>query len=345
MKKVGLVMRKIQFTESQGPRVFADRLKQICKEFGIDIVFISPDRHVSGYDWIPGYEHEKGDLVNYDIVLDKIYSENIDHVIYTVSGFTYLKMFIKNSVLFPHSFPDPALTGYEMMKPFYQMVDKAIVQTEFLKRELDSKFGVRDVTVIPIGFNESIAEKYFDPSQIVENRVLWIGRDEENRRPDLVFEYARQNPDKEVFMVFGGLRYKESIKRYKIPGNVNLQFALTQDEIFSLMNTAKVYWSCSKFDTFAMPLTEALAMGKIIVKPEHPCYDHISSKQTFSGNEKNWFELVNMAASLPKRVSFENRQYAFENFSSKIMKQGYRDFFDQWFSNTGTPEAELSVSL
>jgi glycosyltransferase involved in cell wall biosynthesis len=330
MKKVGLVMRKIQFTEAQGPRVFADRLKQIGSELGIDIVFISPERHVSGYDWIAGYEHEKGDLVNYDIVLDKIYSEKIDHVIYTVSGFTYLKMFIKNSVLFPHSFPDPALTGYEMMKPFYQIVDKAIVQTEFLKRELVRNFGVTDVTVIPIGFNENLAKKHFDPSQIVHNRILWIGRDEENRRPDLVVEYARQNPDKEVFMIFGGERYRESMKRYNIPDNIKMQFALTQDEVFALMNTAKVYWSCSTFDTFSMPLTEALAMGKIVVKPEHPCYGHINSKHAFSGNEKNWFELVNMAVASTNKVSLENRDYAWEKFSSTVMKHGYRDFFDKW---------------
>ncbi|TCJ01941.1 glycosyltransferase [Cytobacillus praedii] len=330
MTKVGLVMRKIQFTEAQGPRIFAERLKAIGEELGIEIIFISPERHVSGYDWLPGYEHEKGDLVNYDIVLDQIYSQKIDHVIYTVSGFTYLKMFLKNSVLFPHSFPDPALTGYEMMKPFYQIVDKAIVQTEFLKKEMARHYGVHDVTVIPIGFNETLANKYYDPSQVVDNRILWIGRDEENRRPDLVIEYAHKNPDKEVFMVFGGERYRESMKKYQIPSNVKLQFALSQDEIFTLMNSAKVYWSCSKFDTFAMPLTEALAMGKIIVKPEHPCYDHISAKYSFSGNEKNWFELVNMAASVPIKASMENRNYAFDAFSNTVMREGYRTFFNEW---------------
>ncbi|WP_057763022.1 glycosyltransferase [Cytobacillus praedii] len=330
MTKVGLVMRKIQFTEAQGPRIFAERLKVIGEELGIEIIFISPERHVSGYDWLPGYEHEKGDLVNYDIVLDQIYSQKIDHVIYTVSGFTYLKMFLKNSVLFPHSFPDPALTGYEMMKPFYQIVDKAIVQTDFLKKEMARHYGVHDVTVIPIGFNETLANKYYDPSQVVDNRILWIGRDEENRRPDLVIEYAHKNPDKEVFMVFGGERYRESMKKYQIPSNVKLQFALSQDEIFTLMNSAKVYWSCSKFDTFAMPLTEALAMGKIIVKPEHPCYDHISAKYSFSGNEKNWFELVNMAASVPIKASMENRNYAFDAFSNTVMREGYRLFFNEW---------------
>jgi glycosyltransferase involved in cell wall biosynthesis len=333
MKKVGLVMRKIQFTESQGPRVFADRLKQIASELGVEIVFISPERHVSGYDWIPGYEHEKGDLVNYDIVLDQIYKENIEHVIYTVSGFTFLKMFIKNCVLFPHSFPDPALTGYEMMKPFYSIVDKAIVQTDFLKREITRNFGVTDVNVIPIGFNEQLANMYYDPDQVVDNRILWIGRDEENRRPDLVIEYAHQNPDKEVYMVFGGVRYKESMKKYDIPNNVKLQFALTQDEVFALMNTAKVFWNCSKFDTFAMPLTEAMAMGKIIVKPEHPCYGHISSQHSFSGNEQNWFELVNMAAAAPIKASAENRQYAFDKFSSSVMKEGYKNFFEDWLND------------
>ncbi|AWB43076.1 glycosyl transferase [Paenibacillus sp. CAA11] len=334
MSKVGLVMRKIQFTEAQGPRVFAERLQAIGRELGVEIVFISPERHVSGHDWLPGYEHEKGDLVNYDIVLDQIYAQGIEHVIYTVSGFTFLKMFIKNSVLFPHSFPDPALTGYEMMKPFYTMVDKAVVQTDFLKRQLASQFGVTDTTVIPIGFSESLAEKHFDPSQVVENRILWIGRDEENRRPDLVLEYARRNPDKEVFMVFGGERYRESTKKYDIPGNVKLRFALTQSQVFELMNSAKVYWSCSKFDTFAMPLTEALAMGKIVVKPEHPCYDHISSSHAFAGNEKNWFELVNMAAASPRSWSAENRDYAFEKFSSRVMKEGYQSFFSSWLSTT-----------
>lgn len=323
-------MRKIQFSEAQGPRIFAERLKAIGKELGVEIVFISPERHVSGYDWVQGYEHEKGDLVNYDIVLDQLYSQKIDHVIYTVSGFTYLKMFLEKSVLFPHSFPDPALTGYEMMKPFYQIVDKAIVQTEFLKRELARNFGVDDVSVIPIGFNEELARKYYDPSQVVDNRILWIGRDEENRRPDLPIEYARRNPDKDVYMVFGGERYRESMKKYNIPENVKLQFALTQDEIFELMNSAKVYWSSSKFDTFAMPLTEALAMGKMVVKPEHPCYDHISAQHSFAGNEKNWFELVNMAAANPSKTSQSNREYAFQSFSGSVMKEGYRKFFSEW---------------
>lgn len=337
-------MRKIQFMEAHGPLIYAERLKKLCREFGVEIVFISPERHVSGYDHLPGYEHEKGDLVNYDIVLDKIYAEKIDHVIYTVSGFTFLKMFIKNSVLFPHSFPDPALTGYEMMKPFYGIVDKAIVQTDFLKHEFKTKFGVEDVTVIPIGFDEHLAEKYFDPSQIVENRVLWIGRDEENRQPGVVLEYARQNPDKEVFMVFGGERYRESIKKYKIPDNVKLKFALSQEEIFALMNTAKVYWNSSKFDTFAMPLTEAMAMGKIIVKPSHPCYDHINSRHAFSGNEYNWFELVNMALAAPDKFSLDNRILAFDKFSSTVMKQGYKDFFDKWLG--GIPEEnEQAYSL
>lgn len=330
MKKIGLVMRKIQFTEAQGPRVFAERLRDIGRELGVEVVFISPERHVSGHDWLPGYEHEKGDLVNYDIVLDQIYSQNIEHVIYTVSGFTFLKMFLPKSVLFPHSFPDPALTGYEMMKPFYGIVDKAIVQTEFLRKQMNDVFGVTDVDVIPIGFNEALAERFFDPSVIVENRVLWIGRDEENRRPDLVLEYARQNPDKDVVMVFGGERYKESVKKYNIPHNVTLRFALSQDEVFSLMNSAKVYWSCSRFDTFAMPLTEALAMGKIVVKPEHPCYGHISSRHAFAGNENNWFELVNMAAASPLKYSRDNRDYAFEKFSATVMKRGYERFFGEW---------------
>lgn len=330
MTKVGLVMRKIQFSEAQGPRIFADRLKSIGNELGVEVVFISPERNVSGYDWIKGYEHEKGDLVNYDVVLDQIYSQKIDHVIYTVSGFTFLKMFLEKSVLFPHSFPDPALTGYEMMKPFYSIVDKAIVQTEFLKREMARNFGVGDVTVIPIGFNESLAKKYYDPSQVVDNRILWIGRDEENRRPDLVLEYAGRNPDKEVYMVFGGNRYRDSMKKYHIPNNVKLQFALTQDEVFQLMNSAKVYWSSSKFDTFAMPLTEALAMGKMVVKPEHPCYNHISGPHSFAGNEMNWFELVNMAAAIPFKTSESNRDYAFESFSGTVMKEGYRKFFGEW---------------
>lgn len=127
-------MRKIQFAEAQGPRIFAERLKQIGLELGVDIVFVSPERHVSSHDWLPGYEHEKSDLVNYDIVLDQLHEQQIEHVIYTVSGFTYLNMFFKNSVLFPHSFPDPALTGYEMMKPFIRLWTRLSYRLPFSSR-------------------------------------------------------------------------------------------------------------------------------------------------------------------------------------------------------------------
>ncbi|UOF89511.1 glycosyltransferase family 1 protein [Fodinisporobacter ferrooxydans] len=329
MKKVGLVMRKIQFGEAQGPRVWADRLKQIGHEIGVDIVFISPERHVSSTEVLPGYEFEKSDLVNYDIVLDKIRSEKIEHVIYTVAGFSFLKLFIPNAVLFPHSFPDPELANSEMMTPFYQMVEKAIVQTEFLKERI-VKFGVNDVTVIPIGVEDELAMKHYDPNKIVPNRVVWIGRDESNRRPDLVVDYARQNPQVEIYMVFGGLRYRESMKRFSLPSNLHLRFGLSRDEVFELMNTSKVYWSCSRFDTFAMPLAEALSMGKLIVKPEHPCYRHISSRHVYAGNEENWFDLLNMALAHPLQVSDENRQYAFDHFSTVKMKEGYRDFFAKW---------------
>jgi glycosyltransferase involved in cell wall biosynthesis len=331
MKKVGLLMRKVQFTERQGPKVFADKLKAIAEEMGIALHFISPERHVSGYDVLPGYEYEKGDLVNYDVVLNQIHQLGIEHLIYTVAGFSFLKLFLPNSVLFPHSFPDQALEGSEMMVPFYQMVDKAIVQTNFLKERLHT-MGTHDVTVIPIGYEEDLAERSYDPMWVVPNRVLWIGRDERNRRPDLVVEYAKQNPDVDVQMVFGGIRYQESMKRFHIPHNLKLHFGLTRTEIFQLMNTAKVYWSCSSFDTFAMPLTEALAMGKIVVKPEHACYRHIGSRHAFSGNEENWFDLLNMALAHPTRVSIENKQYAQDHFSTAIMKRGYQQFFESWLN-------------
>ncbi|AGA57612.1 glycosyltransferase [Thermobacillus composti KWC4] len=330
MTKVGLVMRKIQFTEAQGPRIYAERLKAIAADEGIEIVFVQPERLVSGYDQAPGFEYEKGDLVNYDIVLDQLYRENIDHVICTVSGFTFLKLFIDKCVLFPHSYPHPALTGADMMRPFYSIVDKAIVHTEYLKRRFAEDFGVTDVDVIPIGFEEELARRHYDPSAVVKNRVLWIGRDEPNRRPEIPIAYAKAHPDAEVVMVFGGLRYKESMKKYDIPPNVKLMFALGRDDIFRLMNSAKVYWSTSVFDTFAMPLAEAMAMGKLIVKPDHPCYGHISGRHAFAGNPDNWFELVNMALAAPAAVSEDNRERAFERFSERVMREGYRKFFAEW---------------
>ncbi|QJC52457.1 glycosyltransferase [Paenibacillus albicereus] len=330
MTKVGLVMRKIQFAEAQGPRIYAERLQALSRELGVEIVFVAPDRHVSGYDQAPGYEYEKGDLVNYDLVLEQLDRERIEHVIYTVSGFTFLKMFRDKAVLFPHSYPHPDLTGYEMMKPFYSIVDKAVVHTDYLKGLFRTDWGVTDVDVIPIGFEEELAERHYDPSQVVENRILWIGRDEPNRRPDLPLEYARRNPDKDVVMAMGGLRYRESMKRYDIPSNVTLKFALTRDEVFELMNSAKVYWSSSRFDTFSMPLAEAMAMGKLVVKPEHPCYGHIASTHTFAGSESNWFELLNMAAAHPRRVSEDNRDQAFSRFGGRVMKAGYEKFYSGW---------------
>ncbi len=323
-------MRKIQFAEAQGPRVFAERLQTIGRELGVEVVFISPDRYVSDYDQEKGFEYEKGDLCNYDVVIEKLQQEKIEHVIYTVSGFSFLKLFFEKSVLFPHSYPNPSLTGHEMMRPFYDIVDKAIVHTDYLKQSFRDDFNVTDVDVIPIGFEERLALEHYDPSQVVGNRVLWIGRDEPNRRPDLPLAYARSNPDVEVVMVFGGMRYKESMKKYEIPSNVKMHFALSRPEIFELMNSAKVYWSSSVFDTFAMPLSEAMAMGKIVVKPEHPCYGHISSSHTFAGNEKNWPEIVNMALASSTVTSDDNREHAFHMFSNTVMKQGYERFFENW---------------
>ncbi|MGK9251619.1 glycosyltransferase [Paenibacillus sp. P22] len=330
MIKVGLVMRKIQFAEAQGPRIYAERLKELSRELGVEIVYIMPERHVSDYDQAPGYEYEKGDLVNYDLVLEQLEREKIDRVIYTVSGFTFLKMFIDKCVLFPHSYPHPDLTGYEMMKPFYSIVDKAVVHTDYLKGLFKTDYGVTDVDVIPIGFEGDLARKHYDPDAVIGNRILWIGRDEPNRRPELPIEYARRNPDKDVVMVMGGQRYRESMKRYDIPSNVTLHFALTRQDIFGLMNSSKVYWSSSVFDTFSMPLAEAMAMGKLVVKPDHPCYGHISSTHTFAGNERNWFELLNMAAASPLKVSSDNRGYAFERFSDKVMRDGYERFYAGW---------------
>jgi hypothetical protein len=78
MKKVGLVMRKIQFAEAQGPRIYAERLQLIGRELGVDIVFISPDRYVSDYDQERGFEYEKGDLCNYDVVIEKLHKKELN---------------------------------------------------------------------------------------------------------------------------------------------------------------------------------------------------------------------------------------------------------------------------
>jgi hypothetical protein len=327
--KVGVIMRKVQFHEAQGPRRYFERLQKIGSELGVEIIGIVPQRHVSEHGMVTGFEYEKGDLVNYDIVLEQIHQQKIEHVIYTVAGFSFLKLYIPHTVLFPHSFPDPALPGSSMMLPFYQMVEQAIVQTEYLKERCKT-FGVSKVDVIPIGFEEDLALQHYNPLLIKQNRILWIGRDESNRRPELVFEYARLHPHVEVVMVFGGLRYQESIKRFQIPSNVRLYFGLKRDEIFSLMNSAKVYWNCSYFDTFAMPLTEALAMGKLIVQPEHPCYGHTKWKHVYCGNDHNYFDLLNMCLAAPIATSEANREYAFSKFGSRQMRDGYERFFQTW---------------
>lgn len=329
-RKFALVMRKVQFGEAQGPRVFADRLKYLAADFGVEVVNVSPERHVAADRVLPGYEHERGDLVNYDLVLEQLKSHGVDRVLYTVAGFSFLRLFYPHCVLFPHSFPDEALPDSHLMLPFYQAVDKALVQTDYLKGRL-ATMGVDDVSVMPIGFDEALAHRHFNPGGVVANRVLWIGRDDANRRPHLVLDYARQHPAVDVQMVFGGLRYKESMQRYDIPSNVTLHFGLSQDQVFALLNTAKVYWSCSQFDTYAMPLTEAMAMGKWVVKPDHPCYRHIAGPETFAGNASNWSSLLDLALAAPKPVSEGNREIAFERFSLTRMKSALNEFLERWW--------------
>ncbi len=322
-------MRKIQLQQQQGPLVYANMLKEISNELGVLIEFITPERFVSDYHELEGYEYEKGDLLNYDIVLDKLMSKNITHVIYSVIGFSFLRMFFPNSTFFSHSFPDESLEGSSMMTPFMQMVSKAIVQTEYLKDKI-CNFGTSDVHVIPIGFDEHLSQKHYDESQIVNNRVLWIGRDESFRQPEVVIDFAQKNPDVDVHMVFGGERYQESIKRFDIPSNLTLHFALSRPEIFQLMNTCKVYWCSSTYDTFGIPIAEALSMGKFVIKPEHPCYNHFNSQHIYAGNKENWGDLVNMALHFEHNVSNENRRYAYDHFSRTKMKKGYLEFFDKW---------------
>ncbi|MCL6454357.1 MAG: glycosyltransferase [Alicyclobacillus sp.] len=325
-----LVMRKVQFGEAQGPRVFAERLRRLADELGYEVVFVAPERRVAADAVLPGYEHERGDLVNYDLVVDQIRAHDVDHVLFTVAGFAHLNLFFPHCALFPHSFPDPALPDSHLMLPFYRAVDKALVQTAYL-RERAEEMGIQDVSVMPIGFDERLAKAAYRPDAVVPNRVLWIGRDDRNRRPEIPISFARRHPQVDVHLVFGGLRYRETMQRFALPENVTLHFALSQAEVFALMNTAKVYWSSSCFDTYAMPLTEAMAMGKWVVRPMHPCYGHIAGPHVLAGDETNWNTLLELALAAPQAVSEDNREVAFSRFGTAQMKAALEEFLERWW--------------
>ncbi len=152
--------------------------------------------------------------------------------------------------------------------------DKVVVQTRRQEQMLRENFG-RDSIVIPMPCPGPVEDDYIRTEQTRDraNRMLWIGRICEVKRPNLFLDLAEACPglDFDVVGPASDSEYARSVcRRAKTIANVTLHGPASRDRVSEFYKNARVMCCTSDFEGFPNTFIEAWSYGLPIVSTFDP---------------------------------------------------------------------------
>jgi glycosyltransferase involved in cell wall biosynthesis len=152
--------------------------------------------------------------------------------------------------------------------------DKVIVQTRRQQEMLRADFGI-DSVIIPMPCPGPADSDYADFQKQHNNsqRVLWIGRICEVKRPDKLLDVAQMFPELSFDFVGpqDGSDYARDVcDRAKTIANIKLHGPATREQVSEFYTKAKIFCCTSDFEGFPNTFIEAWSFGLPIVSTFNP---------------------------------------------------------------------------
>ena len=164
-------------------------------------------------------------------------------------------------------------------KNFEKYIDKTLTCNNFTKDELINRFRCKNVETLYIGTDsEKFDPKKFDKNKLREDYsipkdkklITFLARIEEEKRPDLFLEVARNllSHRKDIMFMMAGYGsmspyIKKLIKKYNLSNNFIFYGPTNKsEEIYAISD---VFVICSRLEGLALTAFESLAMGVPVV--------------------------------------------------------------------------------
>lgn len=216
-----------------------------------------------------------------------------------------------------------------------KVADKIIVQTKKQKEMLITGFE-RESTIIPMPCPGPTEEDFQCnlSKKMNSNRVLWIGRICEQKRPDRILDIAESNPDLQIDFVgpIGNSNYAAMIHdRIKKLKNVTYHGPVQRTEVDEFYRKAKVMCCTSDFEGFPNTFLEAWSWGVPIISTFDP--DHIIAEKGVGIVGTNLTELASGIRELldsPEKwinASKASREYYAKNHALNVVMVQFEQVF------------------
>lgn len=137
--------------------------------------------------------------------------------------------------------------------------DALIAQHQSQLEGVRNDYGVRGVRVIPSLVK--VPEVY---PETTRRFILWVGRPDKNKQPEVFFELARLLPQEKFLMVLAASREKTQknlLTRASSISNLSLEFKTPYEQMSGLYRKAKLLVNTSSSEGFPNVFVEAWAQG------------------------------------------------------------------------------------
>lgn len=220
----------------------------------------------------------------------------------------------------------------ELLRKIAKRADKFLCVNEFLPKSIEELTGVqRDFIIVP-----NVVAPIFSREKETKNdvyRFISIGRLVKDKKFDLVIEaFVKKFKDVtnvELIIVGGGEEYtnlKKQIVSLNMEHKIRLTGFLKREETAQILASSNSYVTASSFETFGVPLVEAMSCGKPVISADtSPLKQYISEERGFLFKVDN---LESLASAMEKMYeqrfinkSYEIAEFAKMNFSDRAIAE------------------------
>lgn len=134
--------------------------------------------------------------------------------------------------------------------------------SKFHAQNIEKKLGVKVDGIVPNAIATDIPSNGMENRKGKFKRIIFVGRLDENKSPDLFINAAKILKDYE-FVLIGEAINEEYLKN--LPDNVIYKGPLSNEEVLQEIYRSDILVSTSKYEASARVIAEALSMGKPVV--------------------------------------------------------------------------------
>lgn len=217
------------------------------------------------------------------------------------------------------------LTRIRQMASFWSMrySDCIKVDSNYVKKEVESKIGKRDIKVLPVGinttiFNSSDINTFKDRHLYGKFVMIYVGRLVASKRIDFLIK-AMPALQEAVLLVVGDGDERDKLQNlvhsFNLKDKVIFIGRVSDEDLSGYYAASDVFVTASMHEGFCVPIIESFASGKPVIVPKRAAMPEIA------GNAGLMYELRSMEDFISKVRMIKDNIDLRERLSREALKR------------------------